>query len=88
LNLLSNSISLVSTVTDLLKELLGNASVNTLQHAKMGFVFSVDKFYISLLGSTKISICSIEEDRVKNHGEWRQNWTIGSSFGGSAVQGD
>jgi hypothetical protein len=41
-------------VTDLLKALLGNGSVNTFQHATMGAVFSVDECYSSLLGSTAI----------------------------------
>jgi hypothetical protein len=41
-------------MTDLLRALSGNGSVNTFQHATMGVVFSVDECYSSLLGSTTI----------------------------------
>jgi hypothetical protein len=43
-------------VTNLLKALLGNGTVNTFQHGTMGAVFSVDECYSSLLGSTTIEV--------------------------------
>jgi hypothetical protein len=44
----------MSGLPHLLKALLGNGSVNTFQHEKMGAVFSVNECYDSLLGSTTI----------------------------------
>jgi hypothetical protein len=41
-------------MADLLKELLGNGSVNTFQHATMVAVFFEDECYSSLLGNTTI----------------------------------
>jgi hypothetical protein len=41
-------------VTDLLKGLLGNGSVNTFRPATLGAVFSVNECYNSLLGNTTI----------------------------------
>jgi hypothetical protein len=41
-------------VTHLLKELLGNSSINTFEHATIGDVVSVSECYSSLLGRTTI----------------------------------
>jgi hypothetical protein len=56
----------VCIVTDLLKALLGNGSVNTFQQATMGDVFSVDECYSSLLRSTTILVTALQVGGVSN----------------------
>jgi hypothetical protein len=50
----NNKSANANVVTDLLKALLGNGSVNTFQNTQQWELFSVEECYSSLLGSTII----------------------------------